>query len=507
MDSLFILFLKTLSTAIKSDAKKLWRQIKAHFVFRTWYHGPKKSYYFDVGGNNFIRLSKDDLAEEMYVRGLFHVPKTPPHKATLQHQPKDANTTPNEVKAKERNRLFEFLSAVRESHSVDWVGELAGRFPGPVRINGVPCLILRGPQLIQPVKGENKFVYNIIHSLLSGTPEQLDYFRAVFQHAVRLCYEGRFEPLQILFFAGNPDDGKTLLATEILSACLGGRRIDATSYFIGGTRFNADLARCELWIVDDMGDAKGFDRLVYNNNLKKTSANPDVRVEPKGIDAINASHLFHAVVVLFNLEGRGGSHLVPIITADNKGKYQIFHTQRADLPTGPDQYRKLQKQIPDGLPNFLYWLLEEYKANPAVLSGDRFQVRHYHHPKVLARIQETGAAYQLSSIIDQWMLEMKFDEWYGPAIRLYQLLLNDQPGTVKIISGLFKSSISLGMALSELCYLIPEQYFKNKIDHRGFYRILSPAKAKAVAEATAVATVTGSTTNVVKAKFEGAETR
>jgi hypothetical protein len=105
------------------------------------------------------------------------------------------------------------------------------------------------------------------------------------------------------------------------------------------------------------------------------------------------------------------------------------------------------------------------------------------------------------------MLETKIDEWYGSAIRLYQLLLNDQAGTAKIIGGLFKSSISFGMALSELVYRYPERVFRNEIDHRGFYRILSPAKAKAVQEATAAVTITSPTVNVVKAKFEGTGTR
>src|SRR5262249_4741631 len=162
------------------------------------------------------------LAEEMRVRGLFHAPKTHLKKATLKHLPRD-------VKAKEKEagkfKLAEFFSTVRETRRVDWVGELAGHFPGPVAINGVPCLISRGPTSINPRKGYTPPLYNIAHSLLSGTPEQLDYFWAAFQRAVRLCYEGRYEPMQILFFAGDPDDGKTLLATEILSAALGGRRI------------------------------------------------------------------------------------------------------------------------------------------------------------------------------------------------------------------------------------------------------------------------------------------
>ena len=94
------------------------------------------------------------------------------------------------------------------------------------------------------------------------------------------------------------------------------------------------------------------------------------------------------------------------------------------------------------------------------------------------------------------------DEWYGPAIRLYQLLLNDQPGTAKIIGGLFKSSTSLGIALSELAHRYPERVFKNKIDHRGFYRILSPAKAKEVEGALESVTITAPAITVVKAKFE-----
>jgi hypothetical protein len=501
MDPLFIFFLKSLSAAIKSDPKKLWRRIKAHFASRTWYYGTKnkKSYYFDSGGDNFVPLLKNDLAEEMRVRGLFYAPKTPATKTALKHQPRDSKAKEKEVG---KYKLAEFLSTVRETRRVDWVGELAGHAAGPVVINGVSCLITRGPELITPRKGDHSPIHKIVCSLLGGAPEQLDYFWAVFQRAVRLCYEGRYEPLQILFFAGNPDDGKTLLATEILSACLGGRRTDATSYFIGGTHFNADLARCELWIVDDMGDAKGFDRLVYNNNLKKVSADPDLRVEAKGVDAINVNHLFHLVVVLFNLEGRGGSHLAPTLSEDNKGKYQLFRTQRADLPTGPKQYQELQTQIRDALPATLHWLLHEYVANPKVLSGDRFQVHPYHNLDVRNRIQETGAASQILPIIEQWIKETGKEEWYGSASVLYQDLLNGSPGMAKVVGGIFKSSISLGIALSELSHRYPERIFKNEIDDRGFYRILSPAKAKAVAEAADSVSVTPPTANVVKAKFE-----
>jgi hypothetical protein len=109
MDPLFILFLKTLSAAVKSNSKKLWRRIKAHFVFRTWYYGTKnkKSYYFKASEDNFIPLLKDDLAEEMCVRGLFYTLKIPLKKATLKHQPKESKAKKDAVV---KYKLAEFLS-------------------------------------------------------------------------------------------------------------------------------------------------------------------------------------------------------------------------------------------------------------------------------------------------------------------------------------------------------------------------------------------------------------
>jgi hypothetical protein len=162
----------------------------------------------------------------------------------------------------------------------------------------------------------------------------------------------------------------------------------------------------------------------------------------------------------------------------------------------------LQKRIRDALPAILYWLLYEYVANPKVFCGDRFQVHPYHNPDVRNRIQETGAANQILPIIEQWMKEVGKEEWYGSAGMLYQDLHNGSPGMAKVVGSMFKSSISLGMALSELSHRYPERIFRNEVDDRGFYRILSPAKAKAVAEATDSVSVTAPTANVVKAKFE-----
>jgi hypothetical protein len=505
MDPLFVLFLNTLPAAVKADPKKFWTKIKGHFVSRIRYF--KKSYYFLAAPDQYVPLTEEALKEELVLRGICHGPKVLPSAQLKKHAPKSQSVTELRRAEKEwlQRRLREVLSTAREKNQLDAVGELSGYSPGPIKLNGVRWLIIRGPERIEPKPGNHEPVLQIIRSLLKPKeeekkegPTQEDYFLAWLQRVVRLAQAGRYEPTQVVFLAGAPSDGKTLLATELISPLLGGRSTDATSFFVGGTRFNADLGRAELWLVDDMGEAKGFDRQVYNNQLKKVAADPYVRVEPKGVDAVNVPGLFRAVVVLFNLEGK--CHLAPELNEDNRDKYLIFHTFPATLPTGSNQYQEIQALVRKGLSAFCYWL-EQYQPSSAVLSANRFQVHPYHNPEVVARIQESGAAAQLLPILDRWMRESKRDEWFGPPMELYEDLQNAQSGTAKIISSLFKSVISFGRALSELTYRYPDRFIRTRPRYGTAYRILSETNAKAV-EAAAEETFAAGQPRVVDAKFD-----
>jgi Family of unknown function (DUF5906) len=314
--------------------------------------------------------------------------------------------------------------------------------------------------------------------------------------------EGRYEPMQILIFAGTHDDGKTLLATEIIGPALGDRRVDASAFLTGDTRFNADLVKSELWLMDDHSESRWYDRRILESTLKKVSANPDVRAEPKGVDALNARDLFRVVVCLFNVEGAGGAHLIPPLSEDFKGKVQIFHTYPADLPVGSKQFQEIRKLIRPNMPAFLYWIDNTCQPKAEVFSGTRYQIHAYHNSDVCAQLDELSPATRLLPLLDRWMKETKLPEWLGNSTDLFTDLTRDD-GVFKTLTPICKNEISLGRALSELSHRLPDRFFNVGRCNHPTYRILSEATAKQLSETMESANATDSTSNVVvNAKFE-----
>ena len=494
-------FLETLPDNVKASPKRLWPHLKKHFVARTFYFGAKSKYYFEAFPGQYIPLLEKALIDELYEGGLLYAPKVPKAKQPPQPSKKGPKTlSATAIKRAEKDatngKIREFLFTVRGTRLVDWVGNLSGHSPGLSSINHRPCLILHGPTLIEPREGNHLPVFSIVESLLAQDPEQLDYFLACLQRYRRLLLEGRYEPMQTLVFAGTHDDGKTLLATEIIGPALGDRRVDASAYLIGETRFNADLAESELWLMDDHNETKWYDVRILESILKKVSANPDIRAEPKGVNAMNARDLFRVVVCLFNIEGAGGSHLLPPLSEDFKGKVQIFHTQRADLPIGPNQFLEIRKLIRGAMPAFLYWLDKVFVPRAEILSGDRYQVKAYHNPEVCAQIDQHSAAMRLLPLLDNWLKESKTDKWEGSASELFTTFARDE-GTFRTLTPICKSEDSLGRALTELFRRFPDRVEKIVNGHRVRYQILAEPSTKRPAEAENNATTMPPKDNVV----------
>ena len=506
MDALCAEFFNTLPVSTKADSKKVAKKLHDHFVPRICYYGRQKTYYFEASHKNYVPLDKVTLAEELRIRGLLWGPKTAV-KQLLKNAPKSKpkENTKELEKADAQRKINKCLSEARERRQVKWAGELAGHFPGLVRINNKLCLILQGPELTEPKKGDHLPIYNIVKTLLACDPEQLDYVLAYLQRARRILREGRYEPLQILIFGGTHHDGKTLFVTEILCPALGGRRADASRFLTGETHFNAELARSELWVIDDHNETRWYDKRILESVLKKIAANPDVPVEAKFMDALNAVDLFRVPALLFNLEGTGGSHLIPPLSEDFEGKVSSFRTQRAELPTGPNQFREIRK-ITRGraMPAFLYWIDNEFVPRADVLSGDRYQIKAYHNPEVVAQINQYSAGEQLLPILDRWIRESGKDEWTGTAEDLLYDVAHDDKFHRVLAEKKCANSRWLGRALSEIARDHPERAKKFGVDaHRPSYRFFTEAGSKKFAMAEESASAEEPTTSVlVPAKFQ-----
>ena len=189
---------------MKADPKKVAKKLHEHFTARVCYYTRGRIYYLEASPKNYTPLDKQTLAEELRIRGLLYEPKTAA-KRPLKNAAKSLSPSKAEAheKAAATAKINKCLSEARERRQVKWVGELAGHFPGLTRINGKLCLILQGPELIEPEKGDHLPIYNIIQTLLAGDPEQLDYVLAYLQRARRILREGRYEPMQVLIFAGH----------------------------------------------------------------------------------------------------------------------------------------------------------------------------------------------------------------------------------------------------------------------------------------------------------------
>ena len=491
-------FLETLPDSVKASPKRLWPHLKKHFVTRTFYF--KRGYYLKVASGQYIPLFEKALEDEMRERGLLYAPKAPKAKQpqSSKNGPKTLSATA--IKQAEKNaangKIREFLSAVRGTRVVEWIGDVAGHFPGFSTIDRKPCLILHGPTLIEPREGDHLPVFNIVESLLAQDPEQLDYFLACLQRCQRLLREGRYEPMQTLVFAGTHDDGKTLLATEIIGPALGDRRADASAFLTGETKFNEELVRSELWLMDDHNETKWYDVRILESILKKVSANPDIRAEAKNVGAITARDLFRVVVCLFNIEGAGGSHLLPPLSEDFKDKVQIFRTQRADLPVGPNQFLEIRKLIRGAMPAFLYWLDKVFVPRAEILSGDRYQVKAYHNPGVCAQIDQHSAAMRILPILDRWLRDSKKDKWEGSASDLFMDFALDD-ALFKTLTPICKSEHTLGRALADLSRRFPDRVLNVGNEHRARYQILAEPSTTQPAEAENDATTTASEDNVV----------
>jgi hypothetical protein len=494
MDKLFEECLQQLPAAIRQNEKKLWTHIKKHFVSRTWFHGKKHKYYFEVIPKKYIELNEKELWGQMIDCGLYYKPTSKPNP----HDSKSRNAEKEEKQARALSapKTVQFMAEVRTKHYLDWVlPEVAGRRTGPVKLGNKQCLVLLGPEEIEPIKGDPSYVYNIIHTLIGWDQGQEDHFLASLQRARKIFRTGEYRPMQSWIFGGAPGDGKTLLATAIIAACFGGRHriADATAYFTGVTQFNAELGWFELWLVDDRGEIKRIDHIIYDNRMKKISSAPDVRIEAKGVDAVNAACLFRQVVVCFNPDSPHGIQLLPTLSEDMKGKVQIFLTHHADRPLGENQYAELEKEIKKSMPAFLYWLEKEYRANPAVLegegNGDRYQIKAYHNPILVARINEQSKTTHLRRLILEWMNEYKRD-WEGYATKLFNEL-NQATNVSSTFKSMFQSVNSLGYYLSDLAARYPDQFVKTHDEYGSKYFIPYVTVSKST------------TSNVINAKFQG----
>jgi hypothetical protein len=398
--------------------------------------GNGEQFYLSTNVRPWIQLTAVSLRQHLEDEGFFKCV------TEFQTTKDEKETAKNFVAARER--LFvRFLIYLRKSNYIAWVGELAGMESGYHEQNGFPFLVEQGMKLPVGVEGDCGFILQILEELFEDL--EREYAQAWMQHGFLSFKYHRMSFGQALIIGGQSQDGKSLFQTQIISGLFGGRDGDATHHFSGrgNSHFNHELARAEHWMIDDKTGGIHFDRTGWGEKVKKFTAVPAMRIEAKGLNALNLI-LNRRLSVVMNL-GAHNLALLPPDTEDLRDKVILLHSHKVKclLPTIAENNALIKAQMPA----YAWHMEHKYKAPAEVIGDPRFWVRAYQNHELSEGRRLTSTAHHIENLIQGYMQSMELREWKGSPSQLFTVLANyDRTQFLSLV----KNPQGLGYQLTEL---------------------------------------------------------
>ncbi|MCX6875393.1 MAG: DUF5906 domain-containing protein [Verrucomicrobia bacterium] len=323
------------------------------------------------------------------------------------------------------------LCKVQTLRFITYAGALAGHRRGLHTAGGQRLLATSSPTIIRARPGPWGTLRAVVENLL-GDPEagavQIETFLGWVKIARESLLSGNRRPGQALALAGPRGCGKSLLI-DVLALALGGRRANPYPYFSGRTNFNGDLAGAELLAVDDeAGSSDIRSRKALAANIKSCLFSGAVRIEGKGRTAFSFAPCWRMVLAL-NDEPEA-LLVLPPLTEDIGDKLTLLKCRRLPLPmpahTMEERERffgTLRRELPGMLAHLEAWEI------PDELREERCGVLAYHHPHLLAALNELSPEGQLLAMVDTAHAGGTLPlPWLGSAAELRAILCGT-PGT------------------------------------------------------------------------------
>ena len=384
---------------------------------------------------------------------------------------------------KERDPLTqidEVMLSIRDLNSVAWVGNCGGVPPQLMSMNGKDILILEGPKLVKPEKGDFPTIKFILLKLLGA--EQLEYFNGWMKcglESLRKVYDGKEgRPGQFVALVGPRGGGKNLVQERIITPVFGGRVAKPTQFFNDRTNFNGDLVGAEHWLLSDETPARDIEsRRAFGNHIKGMAANSEVRTEIKFGHPV-VLRPFRRGTVSLNDEDENIRTLPPM-DESIEDKLMIFKCNFVHLPLASGE--AIEGAIASQLPGYVHYLLHEHEIREG-LWDQRFGIKAYHHPVVLEALSATAPETQLLQEIDKAELPYKRIKgvwiWEGSSSDLQEILEAIAEGkgysARARMASLIKHGNTCGTYLTRLANKMPDRVIKRRGDTRVVYRIRPP---------------------------------
>jgi len=368
------------------------------------YDPGRKCYWIPNDRGEMIEITETALARQLVSRGFYNDP-------------------PEGVKL-----LDEELNRIQCTQDVIYAGPLAGFGVGWQEMCGQRILVTRPPRLVRPQPGDCPTLERLILDLFDD-PDHPEFDQIPFTLGwLKVSYESLLynqpRPGQTLAIAGPRDCGKSLFQA-LITEILGGRSAKPYRYMSGATEFNGDLFGAEhLMIEDEVAFTDIRARRHFGARIKDFTVNAVQSCHGKNRPALSLKPFWRTTITL-NDEPEN-LLILPPIDDSLEDKIILLKAKKAKLPEaiGTAAGRaKYWAQLMAELPMFLH-LLVNYQI-PAALHSDRFEVKHFQHPALLAALNEMSPEMRLLGLIDAALEEKgQTGQWVGTATDL-ERLLND----------------------------------------------------------------------------------
>jgi hypothetical protein len=319
--------------------------------------------------------------------------------------------------------LDELLIHLQRHKDVYYVGPLAGHPAGFYEVGETRILVTVSPKVIEPVKGEWPVLHQFLRNLFyDDNHDQLPYVYGWIKIAYESLRNGKRRPGQALVLAGPHNCGKSLFQ-NLLTLILGGRTAKPYQYMMGITSFNADLFEAEhLAMEDEHASTDLRTRRHFGSQLKNVTVNESQRCHGKHQKG-TVLYPFWRVSVSLNDEPENLMVLPPIDDSlEDKLMLLRAVSHPMPMPTGTQEERaaywnKLLNELPAFLDLLMSWEI------PASLSSQRFGIKHFHHPDLLAAIDTLAPETRLLNLIDGELFPPYGDDvWKGSSEELERIL-------------------------------------------------------------------------------------
>ena len=180
-----------------------------------------------------------------------------------------------------------YADNIQHQQAVDFSGAIAGFKAGLLEQGGKRFLVTKGPDLIEPKKGDWSTLDAVFRAVLTDEDfDQLFYWHAWVKMGFEALVAGLRKPGQAMILVGPAECGKSLLQ-NLLTVIFGGREAKPYKFMTDATRFNSNLAGAEhLRIGDENPHTDIRARRNFGAQLKNLTVEECHEVEAKYRDAL-----------------------------------------------------------------------------------------------------------------------------------------------------------------------------------------------------------------------------